>query len=165
MNSLLSRDPGTFLASFATWAILLGISLLMPGDIFVRAPVYSELARLGFDDTGWGCAMVVDGLLLGITVGWGKAGWRALIAISSAPFWFGFGALMMAGAWQAGFLSAVGAYNMLAAIYLSAAGAQWVHTLDRAPQGPGTAAATEFLLCSDSQATSQRGTGEGGPWT
>lgn len=68
-GGFLRRDPGTFVASFGSWAALNGLSLVLPGDAFELNPIYRELAGIGMADTWWGLAMVVDAAALFATVG------------------------------------------------------------------------------------------------
>lgn len=134
MTPLLRRDPSTFVLGFATWAVLSGISLMAPGDPFTEGPVYAELARMGVADTWWGLGLIADGLLLGATVWLGGVGWRALVAILSAPLWFGYGCLVVIGGWGGELRPETGAFDMLSAIGLAMAGTQWAYTL--APTSP-----------------------------
>jgi hypothetical protein len=130
---LFQRDPGMFVLAFAAWAALNGISLVLPGDVFAKDPVYAEVARLAVADTWWGLGMLADALLLALTVGSGNVTVRAFAAIFSAPPWFSFGVLMVGGAAGAGFLSAAGCFDMLASFGLAVAGTQWAYTLAPAP--------------------------------
>lgn len=129
MTKFLSRDPGTFVLTFATWATLSGVSLVWPGDAFRLNPVYDEVARLGIADHWWGLGMIADASVLFATASWGAASVRAFAAIASAPPWFFFGMLLLSGSARGGLLSAAGGFDILGALGLAAAGTQWVHTL------------------------------------
>ncbi len=118
-----------FVLAFAAWATVNGISLVLPGDAFQLNPIYGEVARLGVADTWWGIGMLIDAALLTLTVGWGSAGLRAFSAIASAPLWFSYGVPLLGSAVHVGLLSAGGAYDLLGALGLAVAGAQWAHTL------------------------------------
>ena len=129
ISALLRRDPGTFVLGFAAWAALSGASLVWPGDAFQLNPIYGEVARLGVADTWWGAAMLADAGLLALSAVRGKAAARAVVAMLSAPFWFYFGGLLLAGGADLGLFSPGGAFDALGAIGLAAAAAQWAHVL------------------------------------
>ncbi len=129
MRALLHRDPGTFVLAFAGWATVNGISLMLPGNAFQLNPIYGDVTRLGVADSWCGAGMLVDAALLALTVGWGSAGLRAFSAVASASLWFSYGVLLLGSAAHAGLLSGGGAYDILGAIGLAVAGAQWAHTL------------------------------------
>ncbi len=137
MRALFHRDPGTFVLAFAAWATVNGISLVLPGNAFQLEPSYGEVVRSGVADIWWGTGMLVDAALLALTVGWGSAGLRAFSAVASASLWFSYGVLLLGSAARAGLLSGVGAYDVLDAIGLAVAGAQWAHTLAHSEAPPG----------------------------
>lgn len=136
--SLFRRDPSLAVLLFTLSAALTGVSLLLTRDAFAKTPVYSEFLRLAIPQNWCGAVAIVDAALLGISVVWGAPGWRAFVAVGSAPVWFAFGSLMVAGGASSGLLSAGGLFNMVAAVFLAAAGGQWVHTLAPASQSPRT---------------------------
>lgn len=129
MASILRRDPGMAVLLLALWAALTGISFLLPRDAFAISPVYARLSHLGIPDVCWGTAWLANAVLLGTTVQCGPAVWRALVAILSAPLWFAFGVLMVAGGAGVGSLSADGLFSVTAAIYLATAATQWANAL------------------------------------
>ena len=136
MIRMLRRDPGLFVLTCAIWALVNGASLLFAGTTFqLAAAYYQDIVRLGLREDWVGCAMLADGAALLLTVSWGSAGLRSLVAIASAPGWFFWGALMLISAAKAGLFTVVGAYDAVVALGLAACGAQWAHTLG-APTPP-----------------------------
>ncbi len=128
-GGFLRRDPGTFVASFGSWAALNGLSLVLPGDAFELNPIYRELAGIGMADTWWGLAMVVDAAALFATVGRCPLGLRVGVALVSSAFWAFVGLLILVGAARAGLLSAAGGMDVLGAVGLTATGTQWPFTV------------------------------------
>jgi hypothetical protein len=140
MTPILQRDPGTCVLVFAAWAALNGLSLVLLGAAFSRSVAYAEVARLDAADAWWWLGKLANPALRGIIVRWVRVGWRALVAVLSAPPWFAVGPLMMGGTASASSLSAAGAFGVISAVYLGAAGAQWAYTLVLASPHPALAA-------------------------
>lgn len=120
-------DPTTFIISFGAWAVICGLGLLLPGNAFDYTPAWSRLQAIHADDTAWGVAMVLDGLLLVVSVRMRRLPQRASIAGFSAVMWGLLGASMIASAYQGGVTTIIGMYSLWGAFCCTLAIGQWVY--------------------------------------
>ena len=123
--ALLQRDPTLVVLAFALWSLFSGASLLGPGEIFLVNPPYRPLARLGWPEEVWGVTMLADAALLGWTTLWTGLLARSAAAALSGGFWLYFGAHVLAGGFEAGFISVIGCWEVCAGLGLLAATVQW----------------------------------------
>lgn len=123
-------DPTTFIVGFGAWAIICGICLLLPGNAFDYAPAWSSLQAIHADDTSWGVAMLLDGLLLILSIRLRRIPQRASIAGFSAIMWVVLGGSMVFSAWNAGVTSIVGLYSIWGGLCCLQSVEQWVYHPD-----------------------------------
>lgn len=120
-------DPTTFIVGFGSWAIICGICLLLPGNMFDYTPAWSSLQAIRADDTAWGVAMLLDGIALVTSIRLRKVPQRASIAGFSAVMWILLGGSMVFSAYSAGITSIIGFYSIWGGFCCLLAVEQWVY--------------------------------------
>lgn len=128
VDKAVRRDPTTFIACFAMWALLCGIALVLPGNTFQRVTIYDAMASIHNVDHHWGMVMAVDGLLLYASIFLSSVSAKSTIAALSSVLWMMLGMLMLLGAGANGYFSVAGAFSVWGALGCFMAITQWVHT-------------------------------------
>lgn len=124
-------NPTIFVFYFGLWSLIAGIVLCLPGNSFEVSVVWNVLQSMHSDDTEWGIAMIIDGLLLVVSIYLAKIPYRAAIAATSAVMWLPIGLSMCIAGYEAGVATIVGAYSVLGSIGCMFAVEQWVHSDSR----------------------------------
>lgn len=109
------RDPTLFLAIFAAWALLNGLSLIVSENAFARTPLYAVALDLGLSDNLVGGGMVIDGVLLIWGLGDRPPRISAVIAMTTGLLWAFWSVLLFLGGMRAGLYSSSAAWTLLAA--------------------------------------------------
>lgn len=112
------RDPTLFIAIFALWMLLSGLSLLAPGSAYDATPVYSLAREYGLAENVVGASMVCDAAVLAWCLGDRPPGVRAWIACMSGALWVFWSVLMFFSALRAGFMSAGAVWTVIASVCL-----------------------------------------------
>lgn len=112
------RDPTIFIAMFALWMALQGVSLLAPGNVFDLAPSYSLARDLGLNEDLVGVAMLVNAAALAWSLGDRPPHVRAWLAFMSGALWIFWALLMLFSGFRAGLLSGAGVWTIAAAVVL-----------------------------------------------
>lgn len=120
-------DPTTFILGYGAWAIICGICLLLPGNTFDYSPAWSRLQAIHADDTSWGVAMLLDGIMLILSIRLRRVPQRASIAGFSGIMWVLLGGSMVLSAWIAGITSIIGFYSVWGGLCCLMAVEQWVY--------------------------------------
>lgn len=127
LRKIVRIDPTTFVITFGMWCMICGVSLILPGNLFEYSPAWASLQAIHADDTTWGWAMAIDGMLLVASARMNKVPQRAAISAFSAIMWFLLGVSMLVDAYKSGFISIVGAYAVWGAVCCIFAVERWVY--------------------------------------
>lgn len=120
------RDPTTFIGAFAMWALMCGMSLVLPGDVFGQVQSYNLMEYVYPHELRWGYLMIVNGVLLVASLFTSSIAFRCAIAGGSAALWTFCGVLMCVASYQAGWFSIVGGYSLWGALGCLVAIEQWI---------------------------------------
>lgn len=122
-------DPRTGVAGFALWAFWFGVPLALPMPAFPTSPVYAVFLRWQVPERPLGVVMMATAALLAASLGSARAWWfRVGVALLCGAFWTFVGALVLAGAWGAGLVSAAGGFSTCGGVLLFLAAEQWVRS-------------------------------------
>jgi len=127
LSTFLRLDPTLFVAAFALWAALSGLSILASQDIMQRAVAYTWLRELPIHENYMGTLIVVDSVLMFLACSHKALLFRLPVAILSGVFWFFWGGGQIVGAAMAGIMSGNGVWNALCGIGLVVSAVQWIN--------------------------------------
>jgi hypothetical protein len=123
----LRLDPLTFIICFATWSMICGLSLALPGEAWSYNPAWATLQAFRVPDTAWGLLMIADAILLFLAIRITDTSYRAAICIVTGVTWALLGiSILVTSFQQFGHLSAVGAFSTVGAILCLVAAEKWV---------------------------------------
>ena len=109
------HDPSLFIAGFALWVGLFGVSVLLPGDAFSVVPLYRIARELGLSEIVVGGTMVANSVVLA----WGllrpPSGLQSGLALLTGALWMFWSLLMLLSGLRLGFFSATATWTFIAA--------------------------------------------------
>ena len=121
------RDPTTFISAFSMWAMMCGLSLMLPETVFGKVQSYDAMNTIYPHEFAWGLVMFFDGVLLQVSVLARKVPFRASVAAFSAVLWMMLGSMMLFSAWAYSYFSVVGGFSVWGAVGCFMAIEQWIH--------------------------------------
>lgn len=112
------RDPTLFVAVFALWMLLSGVSLLLPGDAYDASPVFSLAKEMNLREPLVGAAMVANAVMLAYCLGDRPPGVRAWVAYMSGALWVFWALLMFFSGLRANYVSGGAIWTIAASVGL-----------------------------------------------
>lgn len=112
------RDPSLFIAIFALWVLVTGVSLTATSDAFSKSSIYNVARELGLNDNYVGLTMIGNSVALIWGLGNMPPRIRASISLLTGVLWMFWSVITFLGAWRAGFYSASAAWTLLSSLAL-----------------------------------------------
>jgi hypothetical protein len=131
LRRLATRDPTTFIGTFAAWALSLGLGLILTHDAFSYNPAWDGLRSINPRDTIWGIVFVADGLLLLLALRASKLPHRAAITLFSSVMWCLVATSMLYCSIRAGIFSSVGTFSLWCSVQGGMAVERWIATHEK----------------------------------
>lgn len=125
-HKLVSPEPNTFGVAFAVWAVIVGASLVVPGNAFDLSPAWDSLQHIHASDAEWGWIMLSDAILMFVSLRLPTIPYKAAIIIFSSILWATLGLSMIVNAWRASFLSIAGCFSLWCSFQALLSVGQWL---------------------------------------